>query len=346
MSEHEPVLAVRDVVVDFDTPDGPVRIIDGVSFDVYPHETLCVVGESGSGKSVTLLAVMGLLPPAARVVSGEILFQGRDLRQIEPRERRRMLGRDLAMIFQDPMTSLNPVIRVGRQIEEMIRVHHPELDRRAVRRQVLELLDQVRIPNAETRFWSYPHEFSGGMRQRAMIAMAMANHPALLIADEPTTALDVTIQAQVLEVLRAMRERVGSAMLLITHDFGVVAETADRVVVMYCGRVVETGTVEQVFSDPRHPYTAGLMASLLRIDTQSEEAYVIKGQPPTADHRPSGCPFHPRCRLARQPRCSTEVPELRASEPRHLAACHFQEEVPGWIERELPQVRTSPAVSR
>ncbi len=333
-----PILMVRDLVVDFEMPEGPVRVIDGVSFDVYPHEVLCIVGESSSGKSVTMLAVMGLLPRAGRIVSGQILFKGRDLRAARPAELSRMRGGELAMIFQDPMTSLNPVIRVGKQIGEIIRQHNRRLDRRAVRARVVQLLKQVEIPNAEARVAAYPHEFSGGMRQRAMIAMAMANDPDLLIADEPTTALDVTIQAQVLNVLRKMRESRESALVLITHDLGVVAETADRVVVMYCGRVMETGSVEQIFNDPRHPYTAGLMASVLRIDAPVGDLHMIKGQPPIATKRPSGCPFHPRCGLARSPRCETEVPALRSIGEGHLAACHFAEETPDWIARELPQI--------
>jgi peptide/nickel transport system ATP-binding protein len=338
----EPILAVRDLVIDFDLPGGPVRVIDGVSFEVFPNEVVCIVGESSSGKSVTMLAVIGLLPSAARIVSGEIFFQGRDLRTLSRSEMRRLRGGSLSMIFQDPMTSLNPVIRIGRQIAEMIRLHRPDLSRAEVRQQVVQLLTEVGVPNAEARSTAYPHEFSGGMRQRAMIAMAMANNPLLLIADEPTTALDVTIQAQVIDVLREMQQRHGSAMVLITHDLGVVAETADRVVVLYCGRVMETGTVDQIFEDPRHPYTAGLMASLLRIDTDAESLYMIRGQPPDAASRPSGCPFHPRCGLARSPDCVELTPELVLRAGMRRVACHFHEEVPAWIDRELPQIKPNP----
>jgi oligopeptide/dipeptide ABC transporter ATP-binding protein len=338
----EPVLSVRDLVIDFDLPDGPVRVIDGVSFDVFPNEVLCVVGESSSGKSVTMLAVVGLLPRSARVVSGQILFRGRDLRMISAGELRALRGGDLAMVFQDPMTSLNPVLKVGNQIDETLRLHNPELGRAARRKRVVELLRQVEVPNPEARARSYPHEFSGGMRQRAMIAMAMANNPALLIADEPTTALDVTIQAQVLDVLRQVREKRGSALVLITHDLGVVAETADRVVVMYCGRLMETGTVEQIFHDPRHPYTAGLMASLLRMDHEEDEGvYAIPGQPPTPERRPSGCPFHTRCGLMRPPKCVEVVPAMHTGPGHHGVACHYHEEVPAWIARELPQVHAA-----
>jgi oligopeptide/dipeptide ABC transporter ATP-binding protein len=337
----EPILSVRDLVIDFEMPEGTIRVIDGITFDVYPNEVVCIVGESSSGKSVTMLAVIGLLPRAARIVSGEILFNGRDMGTFSEEELRRLRGGELAMIFQDPMTSLNPVIRVGKQIREMIRLHNPKLSRSAARSRVIELLKQVEVPNAEGRYSSYPHEFSGGMRQRAMIAMAMANNPALLIADEPTTALDVTIQAQVLDVLRGIRESRESAMVLITHDLGVVAETADRVVVMYCGRVMETGLVEQIFNDPRHPYTAGLIASLLRIDAATDELHMIKGQPEIASKRPSGCPFHPRCSMAR-PKCSVDVPEVRSLASEHAAACHFAEETPAWIARELPHISLAP----
>src|ERR1700730_6830222 len=338
----EPILSVRDLVVAFELPGGAVRVIDGISFDVYPNEVLCIVGESSSGKSVTMLAVMGLLPRAARIVFGQVIFKGRDLSTLSSAELRRLRGGELAMIFQDPMTSLNPVIRIGKQIGEMIKQHNSGLGRSAIRRRVIELLKQVEVPNSEARVLSYPHEFSGGMRQRAMIAMAMANDPDLLIADEPTTALDVTIQAQVLDVLREMRERRKSALVLITHDLGVVAETADRVVGMYCGRVMDAGTVEQIFNDPRHPYTACLMAILLRIDAPTDDLHMIKGQPPVAARRPSGCPFHPRCGMAR-PKCESDVPALVPSEGVHRSACHFSDETPAWIARELPNMLETPA---
>ncbi len=332
-----PILAVRDLVVDFTTQAGPIRVIDGVSFDVFPNEVLCIVGESGSGKSISLLAAMGLLPAAARIVSGEILFQGRDLRKISGSDLRALRGRDLAMIFQDPMTSLNPVQKIGRQIAEMIALHRPDLGRRAVRARVVELLAQVRIPNPEQRFDAYPHELSGGMRQRVMIAMAMAHAPALLVADEPTTALDVTIQAQVLSLLREMRAATGSAMILVTHDLGVVAETADRVAVMYSGRVMETGTVWDIFNDPRHPYTVGLLASLLQIDSDAATAYAIPGQPPTAARRPSGCVFHPRCGM-RRPECAEQTPPLSLQTEGHAAACLFAGETPAWVAANFPRI--------
>jgi peptide/nickel transport system ATP-binding protein len=345
-ASRTPVLSVRDLVIDFESPQGPVRVIDGVSFDVLPEEALCIVGESSSGKSVTMLAVMGLLPPAARIVSGEILYRGRNMREFSHEEQRKLRGRELAMIFQDPMTSLNPVIRIGKQMAEMITLHRRDLSGAKVKERVIELLTQVKIPKAAARYSAYPHELSGGMRQRVMIAMAMAHNPDLLIADEPTTALDVTTQSDVLNVLRDARDAASSAMVLITHDLGVVAETADRILVMYCGRIVETGTVDQIFNDPRHPYTAGLMASLLRVDADLEALYAIKGAPPTAARRPSGCPFHTRCGMVRLPRCSDERPESRVLEPEHAVACHFSDETPAWIARELPQIRRDIVASR
>jgi oligopeptide/dipeptide ABC transporter ATP-binding protein len=328
----EPLLRVRELSIVFDTRSGPVRVVDGVSFEVHPHEAVCIVGESGSGKSVTMLAVMGLLPRNGRVVEGEICFKGQDLRQLSDVELRGIRGRQLAMVFQDPMTSLNPVHSVGRQLDEMIRIHRPDLSRAEVRRRSVELLSQVHIPNPEARHGAYPHQFSGGMRQRAMIAMSMAHNPALLIADEPTTALDVTIQAQVLALLREMRERTHSAMVLITHDLGVVAETADRVVVMYGGRVAEAGPVEELFNRPRHPYTVGLMASRLRVDAASDAAYAIPGSPATPANRPPGCAFHPRCGLSGgRTGCAETVPGPARVGPGHVAACHFSEETPAWM---------------
>ncbi len=294
----EPLLAVRDLVTEFDTADGVVHAVSHVDYDVYPGETVGIVGESGSGKSVTVMSMLGLIPiPPGRIASGQILYNGQDLLTMPPNELRRVRGNEIAMVFQDPMTSLNPVFRVGDQIKEAILVHHPEHGEDVVHKRAVELLALVGIPDPETRVNQYPHEYSGGMRQRAMIAMSIANEPKLLIADEPTTALDVTIQAQVLEVLQAAQRETNAATILITHDLGLIAEMADRVVVMYAGRVVEVADVFTIFKDPRHPYTVGLMASLPRLDAELERLAPIPGQPPSLIDVPSGCPFHPRCRL-------------------------------------------------
>ena len=326
----EPVLSVRDLVTEFHTSDGVVHAVDHVSYDVYPGETLGVVGESGSGKSVTVLSILGLIPsPPGRIADGEVLFKGRDLLTLPAAELRKIRGREIAMVFQDPMTSLNPVFTVGDQIAEALLVHHPSMGEDKARRRCVELLGLVGVPNPDSRFDQYPHEYSGGMRQRAMIAMAIANEPALLIADEPTTALDVTIQAQVLEVLRTAQEETHAATILITHDLGLIAEMADRVVVMYGGRVVEMGDVGEIFSAPRHPYTLGLMAGLPRLDMDLKRLEPIPGSPPSLINLPSGCAFHPRCRLMRgRDRCRQETPALRdVDHGGHRSACHFAEEM-------------------
>jgi oligopeptide/dipeptide ABC transporter ATP-binding protein len=332
--EGEPLLSVRNLQVRFPTDDGLVRAVDGVSYDVYPNEVLGIVGESGSGKSVSSLAIMGLLPGTA-IIEGQIMFRGQDLLHMREAQRRTLRGGRLAMVFQDALAALNPVFTVGNQIEEAIASHQPKIGRQAKRKKAMELLDLVGIPNPETRVDQFPHEFSGGMRQRAMIAMAISNEPDVLIADEPTTALDVTIQAQVLEVLERIQERTHSAIILITHDLGVVAGVADRVLVMYAGRPAEMGTVDEIFYASRHPYTLGLLASLPRLDTgdKSGRLYRIKGQPPSLIFVPSGCPFHPRCDFAKLPEpCATERPELRIIEhayATHQSACHFAESLSG-----------------
>jgi oligopeptide/dipeptide ABC transporter ATP-binding protein len=331
----DPLLSIRGLVTEFSTPDGVVHAVDGVSYDVYPGETLGVVGESGSGKSVTVMSVLGLIPqPPGRIAAGEILLEGRNLLDLDVKELRKIRGRDIAMIFQDPMTSLNPVLRVGDQIAEAITTHDPDLGDDDVRKRVVDLLELVGVPNAEDRYDRYPHEYSGGMRQRAMIAMAIANQPKILIADEPTTALDVTIQAQVLEVLRRAQEETNAGTIMITHDLGVIAEMADRVVVMYGGRVVETGTVDEIFHSPRHPYTLGLLSSLPRPDQDLERLEPIPGNPPSLINLPSGCAFHPRCNLgAGRERCRTEVPPLfDLGEGRH-SACHYHQEMESEIQR-------------
>ena len=320
-----PLLSVRDLRVRFRTHQGVVKAVDGVSFDVAANEVLAIVGESGSGKTVTALSVLRLLPPTA-TVAGEIRFQGRDVLAMPEHDVRKLRGSRIALVFQDALAALNPLHRVGNQVGEAIRIHHPKVSRRETRARVIELLSLVGIPNPGQRFDEYPHQFSGGMRQRAMIAMAIANDPDLLIADEPTTALDVTTQAQVLDVLRRVRERTGSAMVLITHDLGVVAGVADRVVVMYAGRVVETGTVRQVFRHPEHPYTLGLLASLPRLTAGGGRRLArIPGQPPSLIDVPHGCAFHPRCPYAQLPDpCADAEPGLRStSAPDHEAACHF-----------------------
>lgn len=327
--DHGPLLSVEHLSVDFPTDDGVLHAVDDVSFSVMPHETLGVVGESGSGKTVTAMAILGLLPKRARV-RGRIGFQGRDLRELSERELESVRGSRIAMVFQDALASLNPAHTVGAQIAEAITVHR-KAGKNELRARVVELLGLVGIPDATERAGQYPHEYSGGMRQRAMIAMAIANDPDLLIADEPTTALDVTIQAQVLDVFERIQERTRSAVMLITHDLGVVAGVADRVMVMYAGRQVEGSSVDDLFYETRHPYTAGLLASLPRLDRRVDKAdrlHRIGGAPPSLVYRPPGCAFHPRCPDARlDAACVETVPELRAVRPGHDSACHFVEEI-------------------
>ncbi len=337
----EPVLRLEDLTVEFETVDGIVHAVDGVTYEVHRGETLAVVGESGSGKSVTYLAVMGLLPrPQARIARGEVWFEGRNLIGLPDGEVRRIRGNGIAMVFQDPMTSLNPVFKVGFQLSEALQVHHPEMSDRDARARSIELLSAVGVPEPSTRYDQYPHEYSGGMRQRAMIAMAIANDPGLLIADEPTTALDVTIQAQVIEVLKAAQQETNAATVLITHDLGLVAELADRVVVMYGGRVVEMGTVDEIFHTPRHPYTLGLMMSLPRLTRKLKRLRPIPGQPPSLINLPPGCAFHPRCGMAEgRELCRTYVPALvRVSGDGHLSACHYYTEVAERLEAEAAEL--------
>jgi oligopeptide/dipeptide ABC transporter ATP-binding protein len=328
----DPVLSIRDLVVEFTTEDGVVQAVDGISYDLYPGETLGIVGESGSGKSVSTMSLLGLIPqPPGRIVRGEAIFQGKDLLKMSKKALRRIRGKDLAMVFQDPMTSLNPVLKIGFQISEAIKTHNPGIKDAAAKKRAVDLLKVVGVPNPERRVDQYPHEFSGGMRQRAMIAMAIANEPSVLIADEPTTALDVTIQAQILEVLKKAQEETHAATILITHDLGLIAELADRVIVMYAGKVVEVGDVSTIFASPRHPYTVGLMDSLPKLTAEEEWLRPIPGQPPSLINRPPGCPFHPRCFLSQgRARCREEEPPLRPiDESVHLTACHFAEELKG-----------------
>jgi oligopeptide transport system ATP-binding protein len=330
----EPVLSIKDLTVEFQTEDGVVHAVEGVTYDLFAGETLGVVGESGSGKSVSMLSILGLVPQG-RIVRGEAWFKGRSLMTMRKDELRRLRGGDMAMIFQDPMTSLNPVLKVGFQIDEAIEAHNPGVRADERRRRGIELLRVVGVPNPEQRYDQFPHEFSGGMRQRAMIAMAIANQPAVLIADEPTTALDVTIQAQIIEVLKTAQRTTHAATILITHDLGLVAELADRVIVMYGGRVVESGDVHTIFANPRHPYTIGLMESLPGLTIDDDSLRPIPGQPPSLIMLPPGCAFHPRCSLSNgRSLCRTEVPELRnVGDPGHTSACHYSGELAGYQSR-------------
>jgi oligopeptide/dipeptide ABC transporter ATP-binding protein len=323
----DPVLEIRDLDVTFHTEAGPVHAVRGVDLTVGPGSVIGVVGESGCGKTVTMLAVLGLLPRNA-TVSGSVKFRGREVLGLPGRELRKLRGSKVAMIFQDAVTSLNPVFSVGRQVAEAIQVHHPETGRRAAWTKAVDLLARVGIPEAGKRARDYPHQFSGGMCQRAMIAMAMANDPDVLIADEPTTALDVTIQAQILDLLRELRRDKGIAVVLITHDLGVVAGLAEEMAVLYAGRVVEQGPVADVYHRPRHPYTRGLLSSLPKLNADGRTPLTpIVGAPPSMLRVPSGCSFHPRCPHCDDV-CRREDPPLRPVGPVR-AACHFAEDLAG-----------------
>jgi len=316
-----PLLSVRDLSVSFRTPRGTVRAVESLSFDLNAGETLAIVGESGSGKSVTALSLLRLIPdPPGRIDAGEILFEGRDLLRLKDEEMRAIRGDRIAMIFQEPMSSLNPVLTVGTQVGEPIRLHRGASWAVALE-QVTRLLEKVSIPDAASRLASYPHQYSGGMRQRVMIAMALACAPQLIIADEPTTALDVTVQAQILAILKQITREVNSALILITHDLGVVARYADRVAVMYGGRIVEMAPARELYARPRHPYTRGLMDSIPRLDDASGKRLVpIDGQPPDLARLPPGCAFAPRCRQALD-RCRSERPALERAHEGHFKAC-------------------------
>ena len=324
-----PVLAVRNLSTAFHVDGVWTTVVKGISFDIAPRETVAIVGESGSGKSVTALSIMRLLPAANSRVSGEVLLEGRDLLKLREGEMRKVRGNRISMIFQEPMTSLNPVLTLGFQITEAL-VYHRSLDRRAAEAETLRILERVRIPSARSRLNEYPHRLSGGMRQRVMIAMALACKPKLLIADEPTTALDVTIQAQILDLLRELVREEGSALILITHDLGVVAGMCERVNVMYAGMFMETGSADQLFATPRHPYTLGLLQSVPRLDAaRRTRLQPIEGSPPNMLQPPAACPFQPRCRfevdLSRQ-----EVPQLVEIEPGHHVACFNPVPVDEW----------------
>ncbi|MEU7737011.1 ABC transporter ATP-binding protein, partial [Streptomyces griseus] len=293
------LLEVRDLHVEFHTREGVAKAVNGVNYSVAEGETLAVLGESGSGKSVTAQAIMGILDmPPGKIAGGEILFKDQDLLKLKPEERRRIRGQEMAMIFQDALSSLNPVLTVGQQLGEMFVVHRG-MSRKDARTKAVELMDRVRIPAAKERVGQYPHQFSGGMRQRIMIAMAMALEPSLIIADEPTTALDVTVQAQVMELLAELQRELNTGLILITHDLGVVADVADKIAVMYAGRIVETAPVHDIYKAPAHPYTKGLLQSIPRLDQKGRELYAIKGLPPNLTRIPPGCAFNPRCPMAR-----------------------------------------------
>jgi oligopeptide transport system ATP-binding protein len=316
------LLSVQNLKTQFRTQDGVVRAVDGVSFEIGRGETLGVVGESGCGKSVTALSIMRLIPdPPGRIVSGEIIFDGQDLLKLKDDAMRRVRGRRIAMIFQDPMTSLNPVLTISRQLTEGLELHL-RMSHRAAKERSIELLDMVGIPGARARIDDYPHQFSGGMRQRVMIAMALSCNPELLIADEPTTALDVTIQAQIIDLIKKLTADFGTAVMVISHNLGVVAGLCDRINVMYAGHIVETTDTEELFEHPRHPYTLGLLRSIPRLDEERKEKLVpIEGLPPDLIAPPPGCPFAPRC-VYKVERSEGERPELRVVRPGHEVACH------------------------
>jgi peptide/nickel transport system ATP-binding protein len=321
------LLEVQDLRVHFRTQDGLVKAVDGVSYRLERGRTLGIVGESGSGKSVTSLAVMGLHHGSSAQISGHIRLDGEELVGAPPARVRELRGDKMAMIFQDPLSSLHPYFSVGSQIVEAYRVHHPDATKKQARQRAVDMLGRVGIPEPSARVDDYPHQFSGGMRQRVMIAMSLCNDPELLIADEPTTALDVTVQAQILDLIHDLQSEFGSAVVMITHDLGVVAELSDDILVMYAGRVAEYGSAADIFGQPGHPYTWGLLASMPRMDRDRLARLVpIPGTPPSLIRVPSGCPFHPRCRYGHLNggRSETEVPELRATEETgHLVACHL-----------------------
>jgi peptide/nickel transport system ATP-binding protein len=359
VAEAPTLLEVSDLRVQFPTEDGVVHAVDGISYEVRDGQTLCIVGESGSGKTVSSLTTLGLTQSQGANVSGSITFEGRDLVTLSQQELRSIRGGDIAMIFQDPLSSLHPFYKVGTQLIEAIQAHSGT-SKAAARKRVVELLTMVGIPDPERRVDQYPHEFSGGMRQRVMIAMALANEPKLLIADEPTTALDVTVQAQILELLKSLQERLGMAIILITHDLGVVADIADEIAVMYAGRIVERATAEEIFHSPQHPYTWGLLKSIPRLDgPRDEELVPISGRPPSLIAPPSGCHFHPRCPYVRERHKKIDPPlEPVQGMPGHQVACLLESDVrariwrglesgesPADLRREVSDVSPAPAIA-
>jgi peptide/nickel transport system ATP-binding protein len=353
----EPLLTVRDLYVHFETEDGLVKAVDGISYDVDRGQALGIVGESGSGKSVSSLTVMGLTRQKNARISGEVMFEGRDLLKASNSELRAIRGNEIAMIFQDPLSSLHPYYKVGWQLVEALRVHNSSMSKAAARKRAIELLDMVDIPEPKARVDAYPHEFSGGMRQRAMIALALANDPKLLIADEPTTALDVTVQAQILDLIRRLQKELDTAVVIISHDLGVIAETAQEVAVMYAGRVIEHASTETIFNAPEHPYTWGLIKSIPRLDSPRDEQLVpIPGRPPSLINLPGGCSFHPRCPYVRERHKQVDPPlEVVPGQPDHKVACLLPSETRKrmWARlregtepaevRELEQLKEEPA---
>jgi oligopeptide/dipeptide ABC transporter ATP-binding protein len=316
-----PLLKIEDLHVHFDTEEGVVRAVEGVSFEISAGETLGIVGESGCGKSVTCHSALGLIPPNGRIVAGSVIYKGHDLLEQTAEQLDHIRGGEIAMIFQDPMSSLNPIHAIGTQIIESL-VLHRGMSGSSARAETLRLLDIVGIPESSRRFKEYPHQLSGGMNQRAMIALALACRPHILIADEPSTALDVTIQAQILDLLRTLQREFKMAIILITHDLGVIAEMAEKVVVMYAGRIVEQAYVKALFHSPAHPYTNGLLDSLPRLDQSIEQLTPIEGSVPSVYETIPGCPFEPRCRFAKEP-CRQTVPLLRSVQNEHFAACYY-----------------------
>ncbi|XDF78297.1 ABC transporter ATP-binding protein [Aliivibrio fischeri] len=324
--DREIVLSVENVVTEFQTDEGTVRVLDGVSFQVPKGKTIGIVGESGCGKSVTSMSIMGLLPkPYGNVVSGRILYGDTDLIQLSPDKLYEMRGNRISMIFQDPMTALNPVHTIGKQINEVLELHRPDFDKKQRLAYSLEMLEKVGIPSPESRLHEYPHNLSGGMRQRVMIAIALACEPDILICDEPTTALDVTIQAQILELMKKLQDETGMSIIFITHDLGVVAEICDEVVVMYAGRVAEQAGIFELFDNPKHPYTQGLMASMPSLHLKPKtELDTIPGTVPSLNEMPSGCRFSTRCKY-KQDKCEVEVPPMNQVGALHQVSCHFSE---------------------
>ncbi len=321
----EEILSVKDLKTYFYVEEGVVKAVNGVSFSLKKGEILGMVGESGCGKSVTALSIMRLVPEPGKIIGGEVIFEGRNLLEVDEKEMRKIRGKKISMIFQDPLTSLNPVFKVGYQLMESIFTHQ-KISKEKARKRAEELLYEVGIPNPRENLLRYPHEFSGGMRQRVMIAMALANNPDILIADEPTTALDVTIQAQILELIERLRREHNSSIILITHDMGVIAQISHHIMVMYAGRIMEKGSAQSIFYHSRHPYTWGLLASVPRLDEDRDRLKSIEGLPPSLLSPPSGCPFHPRCEYTREI-CREKEPSFIEVEEEHFSFCHFAKEL-------------------